>query len=174
VKAGIDWCQQRITPRYPHFRFQQADILNGHYNPTGRYPATEYRFPYADAQFDFVFLTSVFTHMPPAEVAQYVAEIARVLKPGGRIFATFFLLNPESRALMQQPGATFNFCHELPGRYVFDLTDPDVGTAFDEPWVMALLDRHGLTQHRAVYPGSWSSRQNTVSFQDIVMAYKVG
>ncbi len=172
IKSGIDWCQQRITPRFPNFRFQQADILNGHYNPEGRYQAAEYRFPYEANRFDFVFLTSVFTHMPPAEVAHYVAEIARVLKPGGRVFATFFLLNDESRALMTQPGATFNFNKELDGRYVFDLTDPDVGTAFDETWVMALLDKHGLSTNRTIHPGYWSGRKNTVSFQDIVVAYK--
>src|SRR5262249_6440676 len=53
----------------------------------------EFVFPYADASFDFVFLTSVFTHMLPAEVAQYLREVRRVLRPAGRCPAAFFFLH---------------------------------------------------------------------------------
>jgi SAM-dependent methyltransferase len=172
VKMGIDWCQQRITPRFPQFRFQQADVYNFHYHPAGQQQAIEYRFPFADEQFDFVFLTSVFTHMPPDEVAHYVAEVARVLKPGGRVFVTFFLLNDESRGLMTEPDATYNFQHELPGRYVINPDNPDAVTAYAEPWVLDLLDQHGLNAPRTIYPGSWSGRPNSVLFQDIIVAYK--
>jgi ubiquinone/menaquinone biosynthesis C-methylase UbiE len=172
VKSGIDWCQERITHRFPHFRFQQADIQNSHYNPQGRYQAAEYRFPFDDDHFDFVFLTSVFTHLPPADVRQYVAEIARVLKPGGRMLGTFFLLNNDSRQRMTAPGVTYNFQYELGGRYVADPTDPDIATAFDESWVLALLDQYGLNAPRTVYPGSWSGQADTASFQDIIVACK--
>ena len=37
TKAGIDWCRDRITPRFPNFQFQQIDVYNKHYNPFGRY-----------------------------------------------------------------------------------------------------------------------------------------
>lgn len=97
VKDGIDWCQANITSRFPNFRFQVADIHNDHYNPSGRYPAIEYKFPFPNNEFDFSFLTSVFTHMPTAEVEQYVHEIGRVLKPGGKCLSTFFLINEESK-----------------------------------------------------------------------------
>jgi SAM-dependent methyltransferase len=61
VRRGIEWCQQAITPRYPNFHFQVADVYNRHYNPVGRFSASEYRFPFEDRSFDFVVLTSVFT-----------------------------------------------------------------------------------------------------------------
>src|SRR5688572_22585232 len=62
VPEGIEWCQRQITPRFPHFRFRHADVYNEHYNARGRFTASEYKFPYADDSFDFVFLASVFTH----------------------------------------------------------------------------------------------------------------
>ncbi len=44
------------------------------------------RLPYADASMDMVMSYSVFTHLPEAPHRHWVAEIARVLRPGG-IFA---------------------------------------------------------------------------------------
>jgi len=93
---GIGWCQENITPRHPNFRFQIADIRDKEYNPGERFTASEYEFPYEDASFDFVLLTSVFTHLLPDEVQNYLSEIERVLAPGERCFASFFLLNEES------------------------------------------------------------------------------
>lgn len=171
VKQGIDWCERTITPRFPNFRFQLADVYNSHYHPSGRYNAYEYRFPFDDNRFDFVFLTSVFTHMPVRETEQYLAEISRVLKPGGRCLATFFILNEESRRLMSSPESTYNFQYPLDGRYIFNPADPDLGTAFDESWVRDTLARHNFDVP-AIYPGSWCGRASDVSFQDIVVAYK--
>lgn len=172
VGQGIDWCQRTITPRFPHFRFQLADVYNSHYHPQGRYQAYEYRFPFSDKSFDFVLLTSVFTHMPVRETEHYLSEISRVLKPGGRCFATFFLLNDETRLLMASPESTYNFQYELDGRYIFNPEDPELGTAFNESQVQAMLKKRGLVTKDSFYPGSWCGRKNTVSFQDIVVAYK--
>src|SRR5262249_45699696 len=41
----IRWCQETISVKYPSFHFQQADVFNGFYNPTGKYRAEEYQFP---------------------------------------------------------------------------------------------------------------------------------
>lgn len=172
VKQGIDWCQGTVTPRFPNFRFQLADVYNSHYHPEGRYQAHEYRFPFDDNRFDFVFLTSVFTHMPVRETEHYIAEISRVLKPGGRCFATFFILNEESRRLMAGEGSTYNFQYELDGRYIFDPNDPDLGTAFNDSQVSAMLEKHGLKTQDSIYPGSWCGRKETLSFQDVVVASK--
>jgi SAM-dependent methyltransferase len=84
VPEAVDWCRREITPRHPNFEFQVADIRSERYNPSGRHEAAEYRFPYEDASFDFAFLTSVFTHLQRPAVDNYVAELARVLRPGGR------------------------------------------------------------------------------------------
>ena len=39
--------------------------------------------PYSDGQFDFVYANSVFTHVPNVQVAAWVEELARVIRPGG-------------------------------------------------------------------------------------------
>lgn len=172
VKSGIDWCQETIAVRHPNFTFQLADVYNSHYQPTGQYKAENYVFPFKDKQFDFVLLTSVFTHMSKEEVENYVAQISRVLKPGGHCFATFFLLDEESRLLMKTPQSRHNIQYELGGRYVADLSDPDICTGFDKPYVLDLFKRNGFVPEVATYSGTWCGRETGKSFQDIVVSMK--
>jgi SAM-dependent methyltransferase len=97
--GSVAWCKQEITSRYPNFRFTHLDLFNAAYNPNGQLRAEELTFPYADGEFDVVCLFSVFTHLMPADLERYLAESHRVLKPGGRIHASCFLLNAERPSL---------------------------------------------------------------------------
>lgn len=111
IPDAIHWCQRNITPGYPNFRFSLADVYNKEHNRKGTVNARDYSFPYEDKSFDFVFLTSVFTHMLPDEVDNYLSEISRVLKPNGRCFVTYFLLNEESVELVREGLSTIPFPH---------------------------------------------------------------
>jgi SAM-dependent methyltransferase len=48
VPQGIAWCSVNITPKFPNFRFQLADVFSKYYNPVSRTLASEYRFPFPD------------------------------------------------------------------------------------------------------------------------------
>jgi SAM-dependent methyltransferase len=101
------WCREAYAS-YPNFNFTLAhDLYSSHYNPNGKIEARHYRLPYNDADFDEVLLASVFTHLIPEETENYIGEIARVLRPGGRCVASAFLLNAEtvatSRAKTRSP-----------------------------------------------------------------------
>ena len=53
------------------------------------------RLPHGDESFDVVMAACVFHHIPPAERIQWMSEIRRVLKPGGRVFVfEHNVLNP--------------------------------------------------------------------------------
>ena len=171
VEYGIEWSKKNITSRHPNFHFQLADIHNDHYNPKGRYPAAEYVFPFADETFDFAYLTSVFTHMPRPEVEQYIREISRVLKPNGRAFVTFFLLNEESRELMKSAKSAHNIQYPMDGRYIAYPDDPEVCVGFDESFVTDFFKQNGMEP--TLYPGAWCGRDEYTSFQDIVLARKL-
>lgn len=100
IKTEVDLCKKRISTKYPNFHFQRVDIFNECYNPKGKYKASEFKFPFENEFFDFVVLGSIFTHMLPEDIENYLSEIARVLKKGGRFLITFFLLNKESLELI--------------------------------------------------------------------------
>ena len=82
---GIDLAPFAIAkantfPRVGHEEYQLADLF--------ALPAAW------DGRFDVVFEHTCFCAIDPARREDYVAAVARVLKPGGRLVAIFFL-NPE-------------------------------------------------------------------------------
>lgn len=172
VPHGIAWCRRRISRQFPNFRFQLAPIRNDDYNPAGELTAAQFRFPFPDHAFDFVFLTSVFTHMLPAEVEHYLREASRVLVPEGRCLVTWFLLNDESRRLIESGRSTLPFVHALDDCLTTDADVRERAIAYDERRVEAMYDACGLRRDTPPSYGSWCGRTAFLTYQDIVVARK--
>lgn len=171
-RDGIGWCRRRYRA-FPTFRFQVADLYNRRYNPHGAHAAVDYPFPYPDGRFDLAILTSVLTHLLEAETDHYLAEVARVLKPGGRVLATFFLLDDASRAAIAGGRSGLAFLDADAHVAVVSEDVPEEAVAFDEEWVREHLSQHGLQIREPVLRGTWSGQEDGVSFQDIVVADRV-
>jgi SAM-dependent methyltransferase len=169
---GVAWCQEHITPKYPNFRFRVANIHNKEYNPSGRFAASEYEFPYEDGSFDFVFLTSVFTHLLPDEVENYLSEIRRVLVPGGRCLASFFLLNEESLGSIRSGTSTIDFRHDFGGYHTKDRDTPEAAIAYPEGYIVGLYAERGLSIIEPIHYGAWPGRKGFLSYQDVVVTLK--
>lgn len=158
VARAVRHCRTRITPSYPNFHFEVADLYNKAYNPKGRFRDAEFCFPYPDGSFDVVFATSVFTHLLPPGTRRYLAEAARVLKPGGFFFATFFLLNDASLQAHDAGRSTITFAHHLPGCRVHDARRPEGAVAYEEQGVLELVAGVGLQLAQPAGYGVWSGR----------------
>lgn len=174
VPHGIQWCTQNITSRYPKFKFQLADIRNKWYNSDGGVIAADFRFPYDNASFDFVFLTSVFTHLLPSEVENYMSEIARVLKPGGCCFSTWFVINEESEKLMQENRSTLDFKQTIDGYRTVNVLVPEEAVAYAQEYVCDLYKKNGFNDDLHIHYGLWCGRNEHVSYQDIFIGLKLG
>ena len=172
VKSGVDWCTERISSKYPRFKFQLIDVFNQHYNPTGRYKASEYRFPFPDESFDFAVLGSVFTHMLTEDMEHYLCEVARVLKTGGRCLISFFLLNESSVMLMRANNSTINPNVNLGSCWVADASDPEAVTGYEEDFIRAVYDRCNLDIKEPIHYGAWCGRDKFLSYQDLIFASK--
>ncbi|HSI61793.1 MAG TPA: class I SAM-dependent methyltransferase [Candidatus Saccharimonadia bacterium] len=159
---GIQWCQERITPRYPRFRFKLAKLHNSHYLPEEKTDASNFHFPYPSRSFDFVILTSVFTHLQPDVVCNYLDEINRVLRPDGRMFATFFLFADGAPPPKERVAQNLHFAHDHEYFRLWQAENPGAAIAYDESWVVAQCERRGLQIRWPVKRG----------FQDIVVAQK--
>lgn len=166
--AGIAWCRERYA-RFANFTFTRADLFNARYHPEGTQSASEFRFPAEDASFDVVLMASVLTHLLPEECEHYVAESERVLRPGGRLLATFFVLDDESRGLIADDRSGLAFPDAQEAVAVIDEAVPEEAVAYGADWIGEVLAAHGLT-HRGTHPGSWCGRAEHVSFQDLVVA----
>lgn len=161
-RDAVAWCRARYPER---FRFDVADLRNARYNPHGAHEAASYAFPYDDDSFDVVVMTSVLTHLLEPEAARYLAESRRVLRPGGRLLATFFLLDDASRAALAAGRAAIAFRDPAATTAIADPEVPEEAVAYDERWVRERLDVERV-EH-----GAWRGAHGTArSFQDIVVA----
>jgi len=172
VPDGINWCRKKITAKHPNFRFQLADIFNKKYHPRGRYRSSEYRFPYASESFDFVFLTSVFTHMLPDDMEHYFSEISRVIKKGGRCLITFFLWNEEALQLINAGKSIYDFKYEGKGFRTIHRDTPESAVAYDERFIRGMYEKFRFTIREPIHFGSWCGRENALAYQDVIIAVK--
>jgi SAM-dependent methyltransferase len=176
VESGVAWCNEHIASEHQNFRFHLADVFNKEYNPRGRFQASEYRFPYADESFDLAILISVFTHMLPADMEHYVSEIGRVLKPGGRCFATYFLVNDDSRRLMEAGESSLRFKHDLGTHWVVTTKVPELSVGYEETYARSVYDQGRRFSEVAVHYGGWCGREpfwsheSGLGDQDVVVA----
>jgi SAM-dependent methyltransferase len=173
----IEWATRNISPKYPNFHFQFIDIYNKSYNPKGKYRASEYKFPYSNESFDFVFLISVFTHMLPQSMENYLSEIVRVLKKGGMTFASYFLLNEVSLKFcdtnLDAKSTHIDFKYNF-GNYRVAFKDNSAhAIAYSEKYIRRLYDRYGLKIVEPIRYGSWCGRKKFFEFQDIIIASKM-
>jgi CBS domain-containing protein len=168
----IEWCSQTITPHYGNFRFTYADVASTVHNPDAEVQSKDYTFPYGDGEFDFVFLISVFTHMLPEGFERYLSEIARVLKTGGRVMATFLLLNDDTLGRIEAAKSPQQPLHDLGDYRLANLARPEDTVAYREDHVRPLFDRLGL-EIIEVTRGDWATKEHpAMGTQDAVVAVK--
>ncbi len=171
VRSGVDWCRKKISVHYPYFRFHYVDVYSKFYNPRGKILPSEFRFPFKEAEFDFVVLCSVFTHMTQPDMEHYFDEISRVMKKGGRCLISYLLLNEESLALGTQKW-TWRLVPQGDGSMVLDESNPEDLIAHPQDLVLDQFRRVGL-RIMNVFPGSWCGRSHYLSFQDLILAERM-
>ena len=173
VKIGIDWCSKNISSRFSNFTFKLIPLKNDLYRLDTDENAAELRFPYENDSFDLVFLTSVFTHMLPLDVENYINEIQRVLIKDKKCFATFFIIEEENETSANSIGSK-NFPYDFGNYFLMDKSVKEANVAFKKSYIEALLKKNNLELTHFI-KGNWSGIQNTElnEHQDIVIFKKL-
>ncbi len=167
-RDGVLWCRDNITAAWPQFRFRHVDVRNAFYNQDGAIAPWMFQFPFAEESFDFVVLASVFTHMQGREVAEYLAEVRRVLKPDGVCLASFFLY--ASLATLALPQFPYARVTDDAARYA-NADCPEQAIAFSQDYVAALYHAQGLSI-KHIHPGTWSGGPG-LTYQDLIVARRI-
>jgi SAM-dependent methyltransferase len=160
TRDSIVWCQKNISQKHPNFRFDHFDAKHEIYNPLGTKTTRDFVLPAADRSVDRVALGSIFTHLFRDEVVHYLKEIARVLKPSGLAYATFFLYSDETIAAARRTDRTpFRLRFEHPfgdGCYVNDAAYPTGAVAYTDAAMQEMIRQTGLRLERPYLKGWWS------------------
>ncbi|KQX69919.1 bifunctional 2-polyprenyl-6-hydroxyphenol methylase/3-demethylubiquinol 3-O-methyltransferase UbiG [Angustibacter sp. Root456] len=82
----IRWAQKHI--QHPGYSFTHVNVQNARYNPSG---SARHSIPAESGAYDAFYAYSVFSHMGSQDAGPYLAEVARLLAPGGFAFVTAFV-----------------------------------------------------------------------------------
>ena len=146
-EEAIRWCQQHFPPNF-QFRCvsQQSTVYRSSSGPE------EVSLPLADHSQDFVFSTSLFTHLLEEQMVSYMKEAARVLRPGGAMQMSFFcydLLKEENLL-----GGRFTFRHQMGASYVENSKYPEAAVAYTRDFMMRTAEQCGFSRPTVFYPPS--------------------
>lgn len=172
VRDGIDWCRETVTPVYGNFRFHHRDFRNDVYNPQGGLAVEATVLPFPDRHFDFVFMTSVVTHLRQADTQGYIREIGRMLRPAGRCFVSLFLMNERARAGLRTDSRRLAFDPDAAGpEYLADPEHPSAAVAYDEPFIVEAFAAAGMIPARPFAYGHWATGEGH-NYQDLCLFEK--
>ena len=173
-RESIAWASRHVAPRHPNIRFRYVDVANRQYNPSGTISPEEFRFPYDAATFDICFLHSVFTHMLPDDLRRYLAEVRRVLRPGGAAYISYYLYDEEAqRHLDTRPDLPLRFEHACGEYRTINPQTPEYSVAYDPEFIRKTYAEAGLVIDEPVRRGGWCGRSSD-RHQDVVVARKGG
>ena len=173
-RESIAWASRHVAPRHPNIRFRYVDVANRQYNPSGAISPEKFRFPYDAETFDVCFLHSVFTHMLPDDLRRYLAEVRRVLRPGGAAYISYYLYDEEAqRHLDTRPDLPLRFEHSCGQYRTIDPETPEYSVAYDPEFIRKNYAEAGLVIDEPVRRGAWCGRSSD-RHQDVVVARKGG
>jgi SAM-dependent methyltransferase len=161
VPSLVDYC----TRRFPRFEFHLLDVRSPFYNPNGTESPDTMTLPSGKNQFDVAVLFSVYTHLLPDSLVRMTAEVSRILKPGGRCLATFFVLDEMTDQ------ASFSFAHEQgPFCRVEEAETPEHAVGYRKRYLIETFGRANL-EPVSFYRGSWTGRGG-LGLQDEMLFHK--
>ncbi len=170
-KEGIDWSIANISSEYPHFQFEHINIYNHLYNPNGSLTSTGFHFPYEADTFNFVFLTSIFTHLMEDEMTHYLHEINRVMKKDGTCLLTMFIVNDEATDLIKAGKSSLQFPHKVGEASIENLALPNAAVGYSLNTVEAMMNKTNFVRSELKF-GSWCGRTQFTTYQDLLVLKK--
>lgn len=173
-EENIDFCRRHYEDT--RLSFELLEVPNASYAPD--HTAGPVQWPVADNSQHLVTALSVWTHLDPETAAASMAEVARVLVPGGRAIISFFIdgvsdsesrSTPSTSRYHRTPPEQWAFTHPVaPGWSTPEWTKvPEQAIAIDRPTLEAMLEASGLRLDRLL-PGYWSEAPG-LYFQDIAI-----
>jgi len=142
----LEWCEKHYKKEgFSYIKSPHDSTAYGVGATSDRgYPATSgfWKVPIADNTIDFVFSTSLFTHLLEAELANYVRESYRVLKEGCYMKMGFFSYDSVEK------GERWTFLHRMGDAYVENSRIPQAAVAYADQTLLRYCFEAGFRESR--------------------------
>jgi SAM-dependent methyltransferase len=133
----ITWCRENLSPAAPGFEFYHHDVFDKLVNADEAKPDV-LALPVEDGSVTFFESLSIFTHIVERQLAFYLTEAARVLRPDGVMNASFLLFEKADFPVL---GAGRNSLY-------IDDAYPPAAVYYDRDWLQQTLADAGLVVTR--------------------------
>jgi SAM-dependent methyltransferase len=180
VKDSVDFCNSHVACLSNLFSFRHLDLFNEFYNANGQLALIDTAINFEEAEFDFIFMSSVLTHLEYSDLVYYMTNSAKWLRRGGRLWATMFLVdaaaeNALADARTQPSTAAGTLRFDLSGDgpdYFLMGKRSTVAVAYRLPFIESLLHQCG---YRLVELGlgQWSGADRVGGYQDLLVLERV-
>ena len=145
----LEWCSRHYDSE--RFSFCRSNHASKAYRGAAN-GNSHYRVPLADASADFVFSTSLFTHLLEEQVANYCQESCRILRPGGHMAMACFSLDHPPPTY----GGRHTFQHQMGNSFVESREVPEAAVAYREAFLFGVAHSAGFrTAELQTAPGEW-------------------
>ena len=139
-RGMIDWCTQNLSPIDPNFHFLHHDVYSPTYALENSHRLAE-PFPVKDEEFSLLIAGSVFTHLFEQQAEYYLYEVARILRPQGIAFTSWFFFDKDSFPFLR------------PGPYcLYASLDPTLAVIYDRRWFIDRVRCSGLCVRLTIPP----------------------
>lgn len=146
----LNWCRRNFDRG--RFTFHRSTHASKAYKGVDQ-PHANYVLPLADECADFVFSTSLFTHLLEKELVNYTQESYRVLKRD--CFMAMFCFSMDHPPPTLGDRHTFRF--RIGNAYVESMSVPEVGVAYEEKFLFKSASAAGFRTAEMLLggPDSW-------------------
>jgi SAM-dependent methyltransferase len=145
----LNWCRRNFDSE--RFEFHKSTHANKTYNVVGT-TNSFYVLPSKDCSVDFVFSTSLLTHLLENELLNYFSEAYRVLKPGSFMAMYCFSIDHPPPTY----GDRHTFKHRIGNAHVESLSVPEAAVAYEEEFLFATATKVGFRSAEVLTaPGDW-------------------
>ena len=180
MKNEINFCRNH----YPsYFDFKHVNVNNPYYTPIQE--NKNIKWPLENSSFDVVTSLSVWTHLSEKDALFYIKEVNRVLKPGGKVIITFFILDELYQKSLSIRSEEAGKYHMSPSKqWIFNQPAYNSKDWFYPKWTTVPERAIGITRaglNRLIseaelkivqhYQGNWKEVPG-VFFQDILVLQK--
>jgi SAM-dependent methyltransferase len=134
----LEWCRRHFDPT--RFVFHRSTHCSKTYNNVNGVPDRYYTLPQEDESTDFLFSTSLLTHLLEHQLVNYFEEGYRVLRPARYMAMHCFCMD----FLPPTYGDRHTFRHSVGNAYVESLTVPEAAVAYTQEFLFNAARKAGF------------------------------
>jgi SAM-dependent methyltransferase len=132
----LNWDSSNFPPN--KFKFVSSSHTSATYSAGVAKEGSQFTFP-DNWEKDFIYSTSLYTHLLERELINYTNESFRVLRRGGTMFMTFFCLDSV------ELGKRWTFQHKIGEAYVESMKYPEAAVAYSRKYIQEMCQSVGFS-----------------------------